>query len=141
MLKHVERTHLGGTSQNILSSWGALLTSREPATQAVRDGRDRPALILIPVMCCMLRWMLLGGRVGLGRVIRPRLRSALFISPLTSFHRPPCSRTTCLLDIAWLGNLAGQGAVLDAGVHASCIGAYMAALAVVLALHGDTHVS
>jgi len=48
---------------------------------------------------------------------------------------------TCLLDIAWLGNLAGQGAVLDAGVHASCIGAYMVALAVVLALHGDTHVS
>ncbi len=26
---------------------------------------------------------------------------------------------TCLLDIAWLGNLAGQGAVLDAGVHAA----------------------
>ena len=45
----------------------------------------------------------------------------------------------CLLDIAWLGKLAGQGAVLDAGVHASCIGAYMAAPAVVLALHGDTH--
>ena len=89
----------------------------------------------------MLRWMLLGGRVGLGRVIRPRLRSALFISPLTSFHRPPCSRTTCLLDIAWLGNLAGQGAVLDAGVHAFFIGAYMVALAVVLALHDDTHVS
>ncbi len=39
------------------------------------------------------------------------------------------------------GNLASQGAVLDAGVHASCIGAYMVALAVVLALHGDTHVS
>ncbi len=57
------------------------------------------------------------------------------------FHRLPCSRMTCLLDIAWLGNLAGQGAVLDAGVHASCIGAYMVALAVVLALHGDTHVS
>jgi len=41
-----------------------------------QSGRDRPALILIPVMCCMLRWMLLGGRVGLGRVIRPLLRSA-----------------------------------------------------------------
>ncbi len=60
MLKHVERTHRGGTSQNPLSSWGALRTPREPATQAVRDGRDRP-LILIPVVCCMLRWMLLGG--------------------------------------------------------------------------------
>ena len=27
MLKHVERTHRGGTSQNPLSSWGALRTS------------------------------------------------------------------------------------------------------------------
>ncbi len=61
MLKHVERTHRGGTKQTPLDSWGALATLREPATQAVRDGRDRPALILIPVMCCMLRWMLLGG--------------------------------------------------------------------------------
>ncbi len=85
MLKHVERTHLGGTSQNILSSWGALLTSREPATQAVRDGRDRPALILIPVMCCMLRWMLLGGPVGLGIVMCPLLRSASSLACLFLF--------------------------------------------------------
>ena len=76
MLKHVERTHRGGTSQTPLSGWGALRTPREPATQAVTDGRDRPALILIPVTCCMLRWMLLGGRVGLGIVICPLLRSA-----------------------------------------------------------------
>ncbi len=76
MLKHVQRTHRGGTSPTPLSSWGALRTAREPATQAVRDGRDRPALILIPVMCCMLRWMLLEGRVGLGIVARPLLRSA-----------------------------------------------------------------
>ena len=69
------------------------------------------------------------------------IQLGLLDSLLTCFHRPPCSRTTCLLDIAWIGNLAGQGAVLDAGVHASCIGAYMVALAVVLALHGDTHVS
>ncbi len=71
MLKHVERTHRGGTLQTSLSSWGALRTPREPA-------RDRPALILIPVMCCMLRWMLLGGRVAkLGwAVTRPLLRSA-----------------------------------------------------------------
>jgi len=69
------------------------------------------------------------------------IQLGLFVSLLKRFHRPPCSRTTCLLDVAWLGNLAGQGAVLDAGVHASCIGAYMVALAVVLALHGDTHVS
>ncbi len=75
MLEHVERTHRGGTSQTPLSSWRALRTPREPATHAVRDGRDRPALILIPVMCCMLRWMLLGGRVGLGIVIRPLVRS------------------------------------------------------------------
>ncbi len=37
--------------------------------------------------------------------------------------------------------LVGSAIELDAGVHASCIGAYMVALAVVLALHGDTHVS
>ena len=85
MLKHVERTHLGGTSQNPLSSWGALLTSREPATQAVRDGRDRPASILIPVMCCMLRWMLLGGSVGLGIVMCPLLRSASSLACLFLF--------------------------------------------------------
>ena len=69
------------------------------------------------------------------------IQLGLLVSLLTYFHRPPCSRTTCLLDIAWLGNLAGQEAVLDAGVHASRMGAYMVALAVVLALHGDTHVS
>ncbi len=69
------------------------------------------------------------------------IQLGLLVSLLTNFHRPPCSRTTCLLDHAWLGNLAGQGAVLDAGVHASRIGAYMVALAIVLTLHGDTHVS
>ncbi len=47
----------------------------------------------------------------------------------------------CLLDIAWPGNLAGQGAVPVAEVQVSCIGAYMVTLAVVLALHGDAHVS
>ena len=144
-LKHVERTHRGGTSQTPLSSWGALPTPREPATQAVRDGRDRPASILILVMCCMLRWMLLGGRVGLGIVTCPLWRSAsslaCLFSLLTCFHKPPCSRTTCLLDIAWLGNLAGQGAVPVAGVHISCMGTYMVTLAVLLTLHGDTHVS
>ncbi len=87
----------------------------------------------------MLRWMLLGGRVGLGTVTRPLLRSAsMLVSLLTYFLRPPCPRTTCLLDNAWLGDLAGQGAVLDAGVHAFRIGV---ALAVALTLHGDTHVS
>ncbi len=84
MLEHVERTHRGGTSQT-LNSRGALRTPTEPATQAVRDGRDRPALILIPVMCCMLRWMLLGGRVGLGRVIRPLLRKASSLTCLFLF--------------------------------------------------------
>jgi len=69
------------------------------------------------------------------------IQLGLLVSLLKRFHRPPCSRTTCLLDIAWLGNLAGQGAVLDTGVHASCIGACMVTLAVVIALHGDTHVS
>jgi len=85
MLKHVERTHRGGTSLTPLSSWGALLTPREPATQAVRDGRDRPALILIPVMCCMLLWMLLGGQVGLGIVMSPLLRSASSLACLFLF--------------------------------------------------------
>ena len=50
-----------------------------------QSGRDRPALILIPVMCCMLRWMLLGGRVGLGRVLRPLLRSASSLACLLLF--------------------------------------------------------
>ena len=85
MLEHVERTHRGGTSQTPLSSWGALRTPREPATQAVTDGRDRPALILIPVMCCMLQWMLLGGRVRLGIVRCPFLRSASSLACLCLF--------------------------------------------------------
>ena len=100
-----------GDQSNPLSSWGASRTPREPATQAVRDGRDRTALILIPLMCCMLRWMLLGGRVGLGIMIRPLskkcIQLGLLVSLLECFHRPPCSRTTCLVDIAWLGNTAG----------------------------------
>ncbi len=85
MLKHVERTHRGGTSQTLLSNWGALVTPREPATQAVTDVRDSPASILIPVMCCMLRWMLLGGRVGLGIVMCPLLRSASSLACLVLF--------------------------------------------------------
>jgi hypothetical protein len=85
MLEHVERTHRGGTSQTPLNSWGALRTPREPATPAVRDGRDRPALILILVMCFMLRWTLLGGRVGLGIVIRPLSRSASSLACLFLF--------------------------------------------------------
>ena len=46
----------------------------------------------------------------------------------------------CLLDIAWLGNFASQGAVSIAGVHISCMATYIVTLAVVLASHGDTHV-
>ena len=101
MLEHVERTHRGGTSQTPLSSWGALRTPREPATQAVRDGRDRPALIPIPVMCCMLRWMLLGGRVGLGRVLRPLLRSASSLACLLLF-------SNVFLFFGFLGGLQGN---------------------------------
>jgi len=69
------------------------------------------------------------------------IQLGLCVSLLTHFHRPPCSGTTCLVEIAWLGNLAGQGAVPIAGVHISCMGTYMVTLAVFLALHGDTHVS
>ncbi len=104
MLKHVERTHRGGTSQTPLSSWGALRTPREPATQAVGDGRERPALIL---MCCMLRWMLLGGRVGLGIVRRLVLRSAsslarmfLFLHVFTGHHALGRRAYLTLLDSA-----------------------------------------
>ena len=43
------------------------------------------ALILIPVMCCMLRLMLLVGRVGLGIVTRPLLRSASSLACLFLF--------------------------------------------------------
>ena len=85
MLKHMARAHRGGTSQTPLSNWGALLIPREPVTQAVGDGRDRPALILIPVMCCMLRWINLGGRVGLGIVMCPLLRSASSLACLFLF--------------------------------------------------------
>ncbi len=82
-----------GTRQTPLSSWGALPTPRVPATQAVGDGRDRPALILIPVVCCMHRWMLLGSRVGLGIVMCPLWRSAFgfaclfLISHIFTGHR------------------------------------------------------
>ncbi len=68
------------------------------------------------------------------------IQLGLLVSLLTRFHRPPCSRTTCLLDIAWLGNLAGQGAVSVAGSHISCMGTCIVTLAVLLALQGDTHV-
>ena len=34
-----------------------LKRSEEPPCQLHRDGRDRPALALIPVLCCMLRWV------------------------------------------------------------------------------------
>ncbi len=60
-------------------------TPRVPATQAVGDGRDRPASILIPVVCCMLRWMLLGSRVGLGIVMCPLWRSAFGFACLFLF--------------------------------------------------------
>ena len=69
------------------------------------------------------------------------IQLGLFVSLLERFHRPPCSSTTCLHEFAWLGNIAGRGAVSDAGVHASCIGAYVVKLAIVFALHGNTHVS
>ncbi len=68
MLKHVERTHRGGTSQTPLSSWGALRTPREPATPAVRDGRDRPALILILMIdfrdLLTMSWLQVAGKTG-----------------------------------------------------------------------------
>ncbi len=69
------------------------------------------------------------------------IQLGLLVFLLTCFHRPPCSRTTCLLDIAWPGNLAGQGAVPVAEVHVSCMGTYRVTLAVLLALHGGTLVS
>ncbi len=101
MLKHMKRTHRGGTSQTPLSSWGPLRTPEEPATQAVRDGRDRPALILIPVMCCMLRWMLLGGRVGLGIVTRPLLRSASSLACLFLFSHIFTGRHALIRRVYW----------------------------------------
>ena len=39
------------------------------------------------------------------------IQLGLHVSRLIHFYRPPCSRTTCLLDKAWPGNLASQGAV------------------------------
>ena len=58
-----------------------------------------------------------------------------------SSHMFSQARTTCLLDIAWLGNLAGQGAVPVAEVHISCMGTHRVTRGVLLALHGVTHVS
>ena len=69
------------------------------------------------------------------------IQLGLLVSLLTCFHRPPCSRTMCLLDIAEPGNLAGQGAVPVAEVQVSCMGTCRVTLAVLHALHGDTHVS
>ena len=56
------------------------------------------------------------------------IQLGLLVSLLTCFHRPPCPGTTCLLDIAWLGNLAGQGAVPIAEGHFPCMGIYMITL-------------
>ena len=130
MLKHMARTHRGGTSQTPLSNWGALLIPREPATQAVRDGRDRPALILIPVMCCMLRWIILGGRFGLGIVMCPLLRSAsslaclLLISHISTGHRALGRRAYLTL----LGP-AIQPAKALCQLHVSCMGTCRVTLA------------
>ena len=66
------------------------------------------------------------------------IQLGLLVSLLTCFLRPPCSRT---IDIAWLGNLVGQGAVPVAEVHISCMDTYRVTLAVLLALHGCTHAS
>jgi len=49
------------------------------------------------------------------------IQLGLLVSLLTCFHRPPCSRTTCLLGVPWPGNLARQGAVPVAEVHVSCM--------------------
>jgi len=51
-----------------------------------------------------------------------------------------CSRTACLVDIAWLGSFADQSAMPVAEVHTPCICTYIVTL-VLLALHGDTRVS
>ncbi len=56
----------------------------------------------------------------------------LIVPLLTRFHGPPCSRTTCLVDIAWLG----QSAMPVAEVHIPCMGTYMVTLAILLALLG-----
>ena len=139
ILKHGERTHRGGTSQNPLSSWGAMPTLRVPATQAVGDGRDRSASILIPGMCCIFRWMLLGSRVGLGIVICPLLRSAfssacLFLfSDVFTGHLALGRRAS---DVAWLGNSTGHSTLPVAEVLVPCMGTHLDVLAMFLAVLG-----
>ena len=39
------------------------------------------------------------------------IQLCLLVSLITLFHGPPCSGMICLLDIAWLGNLAGHSAL------------------------------
>ncbi len=84
----------------------------------------------------MLRWMLLGSRVGLGIVMCPLWRSALGFACLFLFSHVFTGHRALgrLDDIAWLGNLAGQSAMRVAGVHVPCMGTCMVTLAILLAL-------
>ncbi len=54
-------------------------------TQAVGDGRDRPALILIPMVCCVPWWTSLGGQNGLGTVTWPHWQNASSLARLFFF--------------------------------------------------------
>ena len=69
---------------------------------------------------------------------RPCLLQALF---LFFFGRDCISQVQRYQPQEYVKSTTSRKTVLDAGVHASCIGAYMVTLAVVLALHGDTHMS
>ncbi len=111
MLKHLERTHRGGTSQTSLSSWGGLshpkgtsYTGRKRRQGQARIDPD-PGDVLHASADASWRssW---AGHSDTPTFLKC-IQLGLLVSLLTCFHRPPCSRTTCLLDIAWLGNLAG----------------------------------
>ena len=86
-------------------------------------------------------WRLSWARHSDVPILAKCIQLGLLVSLLTRSHRPPCSRTTCLVDLGWLGNLAGQGGVPVAEDHVSCMGTYLVTLAVLRALHGGTQVS
>ena len=68
------------------------------------------------------------------------IQLCLLVSLITLFHGPPCSEMICLLDVAWLGNLAGHIALPVADIrmlgHTYC-------MHMTFFLHAsvDTHVS
>ncbi len=67
---------------------------------------------------------------------KKKKKNQMFDSLLAEADARSCAWTTCLVDIAWLGNSAGQSAMPDAEVRIACMDTYMVTLASLLALLG-----